>query len=133
MSVIEPFRIDVTDAELADLHERLDRARWPEREPVAGAVRPWSQGVPLDYLREVCDYWRRRYDWREREARLNAIPQFRTEIDGLGLHFLHARSPEPNALPLLLTHGWPGSVVEFVEVLGPLTDPVAHGGDARDA
>jgi pimeloyl-ACP methyl ester carboxylesterase len=130
---VEPFRIDVPDAQLADLHHRLERTRWPEAETVAGGDRPWSQGVPLAYLQDVVRYWRHEYDWRARESRLNAVPQFRTEIDGLRLHFVHLPSPEPDALPLLLTHGWPGSIVEFLSVLGPLTDPVGHGGRAEDA
>jgi pimeloyl-ACP methyl ester carboxylesterase len=126
---IAPFQVAIAEEALSDLSERLVRTRWPEREPVAD----WSQGVPLDYLRELCDHWAERYDWRSRETRINAFPQFRTEIDGLGVHFLHVRSPEPSALPLLITHGWPGSVVEFLEVIGPLTDPAAHGGDPADA
>jgi pimeloyl-ACP methyl ester carboxylesterase len=126
---IVEFRLDVPDADLNDLRERLARTRWPERETVAD----WSQGIPLAYVQELCEYWRGGYDWRRLEARLNAIGQFRTEIDGLGIHFLHARSPHPGALPLLLTHGWPGSVVEFLKVIGPLVDPPAHGGDAADA
>jgi pimeloyl-ACP methyl ester carboxylesterase len=130
---VEPFRIEVPDAAVTDLDERLDRTRWPEPETSRGGPDPWAQGVPTAWLREVVDHWRHRYDWREREARLNAIPQFRTTIDGLGLHFLHVVSPEPHALPLLLTHGWPGSIVEFLQVIGPLTDPAAHGGDPRDA
>ncbi len=93
----------------------------------------WSQGVPLAYLQELCRYWSERYDWRATEARLNALPQFSTEIDGLGIHFLHVRSPHPDALPLVMTHGWPGSFVEFEKVIGPLADPSAHGGDATDA
>jgi pimeloyl-ACP methyl ester carboxylesterase len=113
-----PFRIDVPDSELRDLRERLRRTRWPERETVAD----WSQGVPLDYVRELCRYWADEYDWRATEARLNELPQFRTEIDGLGIHFLHVRSPRPDALPLVLTHGWPGSIVEFSKVIGPLSD-----------
>ena len=126
---LTPFRIEVPDEQLGDLRERLHRTRWPERETVTD----WSQGVPLDYLRELCAYWADAYDWRATEARLNALPQFRTRIDGLGIHLLHARSPHPGALPLLLTHGWPGSIVEFLKVIGPLTDPVAHGGQAADA
>jgi epoxide hydrolase len=126
---VTPFRIDVPEDELRDLRERLGRTRWPEAETVGD----WSQGVPLAWLRELCEYWADGYDWRATEARLNAVPQFRTEIDGLGIHFLHVRSPHPDALPLVLTHGWPGSVVEFLKVLGPLADPVAHGGDAADA
>jgi epoxide hydrolase len=116
---VTPFRVDVPEADLVDLRERLARTRWPEAE----TVDDWSQGVPLAYLRELCEYWATRYDWRATEARLNAFPQFHTEIDGLGIHFLHVRSPHPDALPLVLTHGWPGSVVEFLKVIGPLTDP----------
>jgi pimeloyl-ACP methyl ester carboxylesterase len=128
-SEVTPFRIDVPDAELGDLRERLARTRWPEREPVDD----WSQGVPLGYLQELCAYWADGYDWRATENRLDALPQFRTQIDGLGIHFLHVRSPHRHALPLVLTHGWPGSIIEFLKVLGPLTDPTAHGGDAADA
>jgi pimeloyl-ACP methyl ester carboxylesterase len=123
------FRIEVAETELEDLRARLRGARWPERETVAD----WSQGVPLDYLRELCRYWADAYDWRATEARLNALPQFRATIDGLGIHFLHLRSPHPGALALVITHGWPGSIVEFLDAIGPLTDPPAHGGDARDA
>lgn len=126
---IRPFRIDVPQAQLDDLHRRLDANRWPDADPGVG----WAQGIPLDYTRELVDYWRNTYDWRAQEARLNAFPQFRTEIDGHDLHFIHVRSAEPDALPLVLTHGWPGSIVEFLEVIGPLTDPVAHGGNAEDA
>jgi epoxide hydrolase len=126
---VTPFRVEVPDADLRDLRERLRRTRWPEAETVTD----WSQGVPLAYLRELCAYWADGYDWRATEARLNALPQYRTELDGLGVHFLHVRSPHPNALPLVLTHGWPGSIVEFLKVIGPLTDPTAHGGDAADA
>src|SRR3954447_7682164 len=128
-SGITPFHLAVPEAELEDLRERLRRTRWPERE----TVDDWSQGIPLAYLQELCAYWCDGYDWRALEARLNAAGQFRTDIDGLGIHFLHVRSPHPGALPLLLTHGWPGSVVEFLKALGPLTDPTAHGGDAADA
>jgi len=126
---ITPFRIEVPDRELDDLRDRLRRTRWPEPAPVDD----WSQGVPLPYLEGLCRYWSDGYDWRAREARLNTFPQYRTEIDGLRIHFLHVRSPEPGALPLILTHGWPGSVVEFAEVIGPLTDPAAHGADPADA
>ena len=128
-AAVAPFRLAVPDAELADLRERLRRTRWPDAETVGD----WSQGIPLAYLRELCAHWRDAYDWRSLEARLNALGQCRTEIDGLGIHFLHVRSPQPDALPLLITHGWPGSVVEFLKVIGPLTDPAAHGGDAADA
>jgi epoxide hydrolase len=116
---MRPFRVEVPDAELAELADRLRRTRWPERETVPD----WSQGVPLAYLQDVCAYWADGYDWRRAEARLNALPQFRTTLDGLGIHFLHVRSPHPGALPLLLTSGWPGSVLEFLDVVGPLTDP----------
>jgi epoxide hydrolase len=126
---VTEFRIDVSDAELGELRERLRRTRWPERETVEG----WSQGVPLAYLQDLCGYWAESYDWRATEQRLNALPQFRTVIDGLGVHFLHVRSPHPEALPVIITHGWPGSVIEFLKVLGPLTDPTAYGADAADA
>ena len=113
---MESFRIEVPEAELDDLRRRLDATRWPERE----TVDDWSQGVPLAYLRELCDHWAGEYDWRATETRLNALRQFRTEIDGLGIHFVHVRSPTPDAIPLVLTHGWPGSIVEFLKVIGPL-------------
>ncbi|ATE65872.1 epoxide hydrolase family protein [Rhizorhabdus dicambivorans] len=121
---ITPFRISISEAALDDLRERLARTRWPESETVDG----WTQGAPLEQVRALCDYWRTGYDWRRCEAQLNGYDQFRTVIDGLGIHFLHIRSPEPDALPLIMTHGWPGSVIEFLKVIGPLTDPVAHGG-----
>src|SRR5690242_12384044 len=122
---MEPYRVSVPQEQLDDLTQRLRRTRWPEPETVLD----WSQGMPLAYARELCAYWADRYDWRRLESELNAIPQFVTEIDGLPIHFLHARSPHPGAMPLLLTHGWPGSVVEFLDVLHPLTDPP----DADDA
>ena len=126
---IEPFTIGVDGAALDDLRDRLRRTRWPERETVSD----WSQGVPLGYLQDLCGYWASRYDWRATEARLNQIPQFTTSIDGLDVHFLHLRSPYPNATPLVMTHGWPGSVVEFRKVIEALTDPVGFGGSAADA
>lgn len=126
---ITPFTVAVPDADLTDLRDRLARTRWPEAE----TVDDWSQGVPLAYLREVCEHWRTVYDWRAVEARLNALGQFRAEVDGLGIHFIHQRSPHDDALPLVMTHGWPGSVVEFLKVIGPLTDPTSHGGRAEDA
>jgi pimeloyl-ACP methyl ester carboxylesterase len=125
----DPFEIVINDADLADLKRRLADTRWPEPEPVDD----WSQGVPLAYIQNLCDYWANSYDWPQRAARLNAFKQFRTEIDGLGIHFLHVRSPEEHALPLVMTHGWPGSVVEFLDVIGPLTDPTSNGGDPADA
>jgi epoxide hydrolase len=123
------FRVEIPEAQLSDLRERLARTRWPEQE----TVDDWSQGVPRAYLMDLCRYWGEEYDWRKTEARLNALPQFRTLIDGLGIHFLHARSPHADALPLVITHGWPGSIVEFLKIIGPLTDPAAHGGAAADA
>ena len=126
---ITPFRIEASDAELDDLGRRLRATRWPEREPVDD----WSQGIPLAYVQEVCAYWAEKYDWRKREARLNQFPQFRSEIEGLGIPFAHVRSPHEDALPLLITHGWPGSIVEFQKVIAPLTRPEEHGGEARDA
>jgi pimeloyl-ACP methyl ester carboxylesterase len=126
---VTPYRIEVPEADLRDLRERLRRTRWPEAE----TVDDWSQGTPLSYVQELCGYWAEGYDWRATESRLNRFPQFRTEIDGLGIHFIHARSPHAGALPLVITHGWPGSVVEFHKVIEPLTDPPAHGGDASDA
>src|SRR5271169_1413600 len=126
---IQPFRIAATDSQLDDLKRRLRETRWPERE----CVDDWSQGLPLAYAQEVAAYWLEKYDWRAREARLNRLAQFKTTIDGLGIHFVHVRSPHVDALPLVMTHGWPGSIVEFQKVIGPLTDPAAHGGDAADA
>ncbi|MFI5487715.1 epoxide hydrolase family protein [Micromonospora echinaurantiaca] len=124
-----PFRIDIPQADLDDLRDRLARTRWPRQLPGDG----WSRGVPVDYLRDLADHWANGYDWRAQEARLNEFPQFVTEIDGLDVHFLHVRSPEPDALPLILTHGWPNSFVEFTELIGPLTDPRAYGADPADA
>ncbi len=129
MSAVSPFRIAVPDAVLTDLKSRLRNTRWPEAE----VVDDWSQGAPLKWIKDVCGYWAERYDWRKREAALNRFPQFTTEIDGLGIHFIHARSPHAQAMPLIITHGWPGSVVEFHKVIEPLVDPVAHGGSAVDA
>src|SRR5947209_1987011 len=126
---IKPFRIAVSDDILTDLKSRLARTRWPEEE----LVDDWSQGAPLKWIQEICGYWANEYDWRAREAKLNRFEQFTTEIDGLDIHFLHVRSKEPSALPLIITHGWPGSIVEFHKVIGPLTDPAAHGGDPADA
>jgi pimeloyl-ACP methyl ester carboxylesterase len=124
-----PFRIETAEGDLEDLRTRLRDTRWPEKETVGD----WSQGVPLEYLRELCRYWGEDYDWPARQRRLNGLPQFRTKTGGLGIHFIHVHSPHPDALPLVMTHGWPGSVAEFAKVIGPLTDPVAHGGDPGDA
>jgi pimeloyl-ACP methyl ester carboxylesterase len=129
MTAVEPFHLAIPQAELDDLRQRLDRARLPEPSPYEG----WTQGVPLDRLRDLIAYWRDGYDWRRCEATLNGLGQHRTMIDGLGIHFLHVRSRHEGALPLLLTHGWPGSVIEFLKVIGPLTDPQAHGGQVGDA
>ncbi|MBW2282328.1 MAG: epoxide hydrolase [Deltaproteobacteria bacterium] len=123
------FEIAATDEQLDDLQRRLRATRWPEAETVDN----WTQGIPLAYVQEVCAYWAEKYDWRERETRLNRFPQFRTRLDRCGIHFVHVRSAHDGALPLVMTHGWPGSVVEFQKVIGPLTDPTAHGGNAADA
>jgi pimeloyl-ACP methyl ester carboxylesterase len=126
---ITPFGYHAPQSALDDLRRRLAQARWPEREPVGD----WSQGVPLKRLRALVEYWRTDYDWRRCEAMLNGFDQYRTTIDGLDIHFLHVRSPQADALPILITHGWPGSVIEFFKIIGPLTDPAAHGGNADDA
>jgi len=129
MSEITPFRIEATDQELEDLRRRLHATRWPDRETVDN----WNQGIPLAYVQEVCAYWADQYDWRAREAHLNRFPQWKTEIDAVDIHFVHARSPHEDALPLVITHGWPGSIVEFHKVIEPLTNPTEHGGSAADA
>jgi pimeloyl-ACP methyl ester carboxylesterase len=126
---IRPFRIDIPQADLDDLRERLARTRWPDQLPGV----EWNYGVPLDYVKKLAEYWRTGYDWRMWEAKLNQYPQFTSTIDGQNIHFLHVRSPEPDALPLILTHGWPGSIVEYLDVIGPLSDPRAHGGDPGGA
>ncbi len=128
-SDVRPYRVDVSEDELTELRLRLRRTRWPDPE----TVDDWSQGIPLAYVQQLCQYWSGGYDWRRVERNLNAMPQFTTEVDGCTVHFFHVRSPEPDALPLVVTHGWPGSVIEFLKVVGPLTDPVAHGGVASDA
>ncbi len=126
---IRPFRIDIPQEDLDDLRARLARTRWPDQLPGVG----WDYGIPLAVVQELAEYWRDGYDWRVHERRLNAFPQFTTTIDGQNVHFLHVRSAEPGALPLIMTHGWPGSIVEFMNVIGPLTDPGAHGGNPADA
>src|SRR5262249_17378132 len=128
-SEIRPFHVDVPEEELADLCRRIAATRWPEKETVADQ----SQGVQLATIQDLARYWAPDYAFRRAEARLNALPQFITEIDGLDIHFIHVKSPHENALPLIITHGWPGSVIEMLNVVGPLTDPTAHGGDAEDA
>jgi pimeloyl-ACP methyl ester carboxylesterase len=136
---IRPFRIEIPQADLEDLRSRLARTRWPARPRVDWhsvdwhSVDDWSRGVPVDYLKQLARYWATDFDWRAQEAALNEIPQFTTVIDGQVIHFFHQRSPEPDALPLILTHGWPSSPVEFSKLIGPLTDPRAHGGDPADA
>ena len=139
---IRPFRIDISQADLDDLHDRLARTRWANELPPeergggvqTGPVPPgWEYGVPLDYVKTLVEYWQTRYDWREWEARLNSYPQFTTTIDGQNIYFLHVRSPEPDATPLILTHGWPNTSVEYLGLVDPLTDPHAHGGDSADA
>jgi Epoxide hydrolase N terminus len=126
---IRPFRIEVSEETLADLRRRIVATRWPERETIADQ----SQGVQLATLQQLAAYWATDYDWREIETRLNALPQFITEIDGLDIHFIHVRSSQPNALPLIVTHGWPGSIIEQLKIVAPLTNPLAHGGSASDA
>jgi pimeloyl-ACP methyl ester carboxylesterase len=128
-TAVRPFRVHVPDEEIADLQRRIAAARWPSSELVADR----SQGVQLATIQELARYWATEYDWRKCEAKLNALPQFTTEIDGVGIHFIHVKSPHENAMPLIITHGWPGSVIELLEVVGPLTDPPAHGGRAEDA
>jgi Epoxide hydrolase N terminus len=128
-SEIRPFHVEVPEEELAELRRRIAAARWPSRELVADR----SQGVQLATLQALARYWTTDYDWRKAEAKLNALPQFTTNIDGVDIHFLHVTSPHEQALPLLMTHGWPGSVIELLETVGPLTDPTAHGGRAEDA
>jgi len=128
-NAVRPFRIEVPQGELDDLHRRINATRWPTRELVTDR----SQGVQLAAIQNLARYWTTEYDWRRCEARLNALPQFKTEIDGLNIHFIHVESAHKDALPLIMTHGWPGSVVELLETIGPLTDPTAHGGRAEDA
>jgi hypothetical protein len=128
-SAVRPFRIEVPQGEIDELRRRINATRWPTRELVTDR----SQGVQLAAIQNLARYWTTEYDWRRCEARLNALPQFKTEIDGLGIHFIHVESAHKNALPLIMTHGWPGSVVELLETIGPLTDPTAHGGRAEDA
>jgi len=129
MTSIRPFTIAIDDATIADLHGRLGRTRWPDAE----TVDDWSQGIPLAYVKELAGYWLDGYDWRERESRLNRFEHFVTDIDGHDVHFIHARSAHEEATPLVLTHGWPGSIVEFDKVIAPLVDPTSHGGESTDA
>jgi pimeloyl-ACP methyl ester carboxylesterase len=126
---ITPYSIEIPTSALDDLKARLANTRWPEAETTGD----WNQGIPLAYTREVCEYWANSYDWRRCEAQVNAFDQFKTTLDGLGIHFLHVRSPHENALPVVMTHGWPGSIIEFMKVIEPLSNPTAHGGDAADA
>ena len=126
---MQEFRVHVEEAVLEDLRGRLEGTRLPDQIPGSG----WRYGTDVAYMRELVRYWRTAYDWRAHEAQLNALPHFKAEVDGIDLHYVHVRSKEPGALPLVMTHGWPGSVYEFMDVIGPLTDPAAHGGDAADA
>ena len=126
---LREFKIAIADGELQELQDRLARTRWPAELPGVG----WARGVPLGYLRELAEYWRTQYDWRRHDARVNELPQFVATIDGQRIHFPHVRSPEPGALPLILNHLWPGSFLEFIELIGTLADPVGHGGDSDDA
>ena len=127
--LVRPFRVELPDSEIADLKQRLARTRWPDPETVPD----WSQGVRVEHAKSLVAHWERDYDWRRFEAELNRFPQFLTTIDGLDIHFVHVRSENPGALPLILTHGWPGSIAEFLKLIGPLTDPVAFGGDVADS
>ena len=129
MSEIRAFKLDVPKTEIDDLKRRLDNARWPESE----TVDDWSQGVPIKYHREFCDYWANEYDWYDTQTRLNRFPQYKTDIDDLSIHFVHVKSSHENATPILITHGWPGSVVEFHQIIEPLAEPTGHGGNAEDA
>ena len=129
MTQITSYRIDIAEQQLNELNIRLAATRWPDPQ----TPNDWSQGIPLSYMQEICAYWQNEYDWRRCEQRLNEWPQFITELDGLGFHFVHVRSPHEDALPLVMTHGLPGSIIEFTKVIEPLTDPTAHGGDAADA
>ena len=124
---LRPYTVDIPEEELAELRRRITATRWPDKETVDDG----SQGTPLAKLQELVRYWGADYDWRRFEAKLNALPQFVTSLDGLDIHFIHVRSPHPDALPLIMTHGWPGSIVELLETVGPLTDPAAHGGRRR--
>ena len=128
-SLIRPFTVAVPDEEIEDLQRRIARTRWPDPETVAD----WSQGVRLEHARSLVEHWAHDYDWRRFESELNRLPNFLTTIDGLDIHFIHVRSENPNAMPLILTHGWPGSIVDFLQLIGPLTDPVAYGGDIEDS
>ena len=126
---VRPFRVNISDEDLADLRQRIKATRWPEKEPVAD----FSQGVPLATMQKLARYWTTEYDWRKVEAKLNSYPQFITNIDGLDIHFIHVRSKEKNALPVIVTHGWPGSIIEQLKIIDPLVDPTAYGGSASDA
>src|SRR6185369_5330399 len=128
-TAIRPFQVDFPRSELTDLRRRINATRWPEQELVTDA----SQGVQLATIQKLANYWQTDYDWRKVEARLNALPQFMTEIDGVDIHFIHVRSTEAGALPLIITHGWPGSIIELLKLIDPLTNPTAHGASAADA
>src|ERR671934_2986369 len=128
-TAVRPFQVNVPEAELTELRKRINATKWPERETVTDQ----SQGVQLATIQKLARYWATEYDWRKVEAKLNAVPQFMTEIDGLDIHFIHVRSEHENALPLIVTHRWPGSIIEQLKIIGPLTDPTAHGASASDA
>jgi hypothetical protein len=128
-NAVRPFRVDIPEQDVAALRRRIAATRWPDRETVTDR----SQGAQLAKVQELVRHWGTGYEWRKCEARLNALPQFATEIDGLDIHFIHVRSANPDALPMIMTHGWPGSVLELLKVIGPLTDPTAYGGRAEDA
>jgi epoxide hydrolase len=128
-ALVRPFTVSIPDSEIDNVKQRLARTRWPDPETVGD----WSQGVRVEHARSLAGYWERDYDWRRLESRFNHFPQFLTEIDGLDIHFIHVKSTNPGAMPLILTHGWPGSSVDFLKLIGPLTDPVSFGGDAADS
>ncbi|AGZ40688.1 epoxide hydrolase family protein [Actinoplanes friuliensis] len=128
-ALVRPFTVSIPDAEIDDLKQRLSRTRWPDPQTVGD----WSQGVRVDNVRSLVEHWEHQYDWRRFESALNSCPQFLTEIDGLDIHFIHVRSSNPGAVPLILTHGWPSSIADFMKMIGPLTDPVSFGGDAADS
>ncbi|MBV1904707.1 MAG: epoxide hydrolase [Pseudomonadales bacterium] len=129
MANIKPFKVDISELALSDLKNRLSNTRWPDAETPGD----WTQGIPLNYIQEVCDYWLHSYDWRATETRLNQLPHYTANIDGLDIHFIHVRSPNKDAKPLIITHGWPGSIIEFLKVIEPLTQPELHGGKHEDA
>ena len=129
MTKIDDFAINISEAKLKDLKKRLELTRWPDKE----TPKDWTQGIPLSYMKDIHSYWLNEYDWRKQEEKLNEFPHFMTKINDLDIHFIHLKSPHPEAKPLIITHGWPGSIVEFLQVIKPLTDPTLNGGNPKDA